>query len=79
MPVEMAPVKSSNVESVGHDAASNTLHVKFKSGGHYTYPNVTPEKHKALVGAESVGKHLQQNIIGKKDHPHTKMESNGAG
>lgn len=70
---DMVPVKSSNVESVGYHEPSQTLHIKFKTGGHYSYPGVTPEAHKAFVGAESVGKHFSQNILGK--FPHTKLKT----
>lgn len=70
---EMKHVKSSNVEAVGYHPESSTLHVKFRGGSHYTYAGVSPQQHTDLVGAESVGKHLNQNIIGK--FAHTKLET----
>jgi KTSC domain len=59
------PVKSSNVEAVGYDEATQTLGVKFKGGSEHHYDNVTPEQHKALVSAKSIGKHFHANIRGK--------------
>lgn len=65
---DMTPVKSSNIHSVGYSPEERALHVQFKSGAHYRYDGVSPQQHQALVGAESVGKHLNQNIIGKFQH-----------
>lgn len=61
MTVTMAPVKSSNIEAIGYDPASRELHVKFKSGG-YVYADVAPDKHAALMKAESKGKHVHEHI-----------------
>lgn len=77
--INLAPVKSSQIEAVGHDAATNTLAIQFKGRGDkpgsvYHYANVTPEQHKAMVGAESVGSHFYKNIKPKtKEHPYTKV------
>lgn len=75
--MKITPVKSSNIEAIGHDPVSQTLHVKFKNGSHYTYEGVSAEKHNALDKAESVGKHLNAHIIGK--HKHTKCDKDDAG
>lgn len=64
---EMVPVSSSNLESVGYDADARELHVKFNNGGHYIYRDVPPEKHRALMSANSKGSHLHAHIKGK--HP----------
>jgi hypothetical protein len=63
--MERKPVESSNIESVGYDKATKVLEVKFKSGSVYQYTNVPPEKHKALVEADSVGGYFSANI---KEH-----------
>jgi hypothetical protein len=56
--MDMTPVKSSHIESVGYDAASKTMAVKFKSGGLYHYHDVSSAHHAELMSAESIGSHL---------------------
>lgn len=58
----MQPVNSSSIEAVGYDEPSRTLHVRFNSGTHYSYPNVDPEEHRALVEADSIGAHFSKHI-----------------
>ena len=54
--IDMIPVESSNIESVGHDGAE-TLRMKFKSGATlYDYVGVPEEKFIDLVNSPSVGK-----------------------
>jgi hypothetical protein len=60
--------QSSNVAAIAHDPNTRTLHVRFKSGHTYTYANVSADAHDDLVNADSVGKHLQQHIIGAHEH-----------
>lgn len=62
--IELKPVDSNKIKSVGYDASTQTLAVVFKNGpgAVYHYPNVTPEAHAAFVGAESIGKHFGQHI-----------------
>jgi hypothetical protein len=62
LPMIRQPVSSSNVASVGYDAASGTLEVEFLSGGVYQYYNVPPDVHAALVSASSVGGFLARNV-----------------
>lgn len=61
----MVPVTSSNIESIGYDAAGRTLHIKFKSSGTYKYGGVTGAEHRLLMAAQSKGKHLREHIVGK--------------
>lgn len=71
----MTPVRSSNVEAVGHDDETGRLHVKFKSGGHYSYAGWTEAKHNALLNAPSLGSHLHAHVISKPHaHPHTRHD-----
>lgn len=58
----LTPVKSSNIDSVGHDGQHT--YVKFKSGGVWKYP-ATADDHSALLGAESIGKHFHANLKGR--------------
>jgi hypothetical protein len=67
----MQPVKSSNIVSVGYDEPNKNLHIQFKSGGHYSYSDVPPEAHQALVNADSIGGHFSKQFAGK--FPHTKI------
>jgi hypothetical protein len=62
--MERTPVKSSNVESVGYDEETKTLEVQFK-GSHkvYQYSGVESQTHADLMGAESIGKFVHQNIV----------------
>ena len=70
--VQMNPVKSSNVEAVGYDAARSVLHVRFKGGHHYSYEGVPPDLHAALHGGgkpdHSIGKFVHEQIKGKFPH-----------
>ena len=61
--MERIPVKSSNVDSVGYEEGTKTLEVGFKSGGVYQYAGVEPQTHLDLMGAESIGKFVSQNIV----------------
>lgn len=64
--MQMKPVKSSNVESVGYDSETKTLGVKFKNNPKvYEYPGVPADTHAALMAAESVGSYFARNIKGK--------------
>lgn len=70
---EMNPVKSSNIRAVGYDPATRDLHVHFNNGGRYVYADVPPEKHEALLSADSIGRHLHQHIrsahVARKPEP----------
>lgn len=73
----MHPVKSSNVEAVGHDG--DNLHVRFKGGSTYTYAGVPESTFHAARSAESVGGFIGRNIIGKYDHTKTTESEAKAG
>lgn len=60
--VDMKPVKSSNIQSVGYDDKKHELHVSFLNGNSHIYNDVSPDEHTALMGADSVGKHFHANI-----------------
>jgi hypothetical protein len=64
-------VKSSNISEVGYDPETKTLGVKFHNGGVAHYHDVAPEKHTAMMAAESIGKHLHAHI--KDVHKFTKV------
>jgi hypothetical protein len=56
------PVNSSNVASVGYDQNTMTLEVEFTNGSVYQYFDVPEIEYRNLIGAESVGRYLNQNI-----------------
>lgn len=59
----MVPVKSSNLKEVGYDAAARELHVSFHGNPEtYSYEDVPPEEHAALMAASSVGSYYHHNI-----------------
>jgi KTSC domain-containing protein len=64
----MFPVKSSNVDAIGHFAGSNELHVRYKDGAHYIYDDVAPELHQRLMNAPSIGKFIHEHVKGKFTH-----------
>lgn len=68
MKTPLTPVKSSNVAATGYDAASQTLHVQFKGGKTYAYAGVPPEVNASLGKADSVGRFIGANIVGKYKH-----------
>lgn len=84
MNIDMKPVKSSQINAVGYDAASKTLAIEFKGGGKvdaprppslYHYANVEPELFEDMMVAESVGSFFYKNIKpDSKKYPYTRIE-----
>lgn len=60
--IEMTPISSSNIDSVGYDEDSQTLKVKFIKSGEYVYFNVEPAIFQGLRDASSVGSYFNVNI-----------------
>jgi hypothetical protein len=65
--INMLIVESSQIHSIGHDAASNTLAIRFKNyrgdaSSLYHYDNFTVADFDAFRNAESIGKHFGQHI-----------------
>jgi hypothetical protein len=59
----MITVNSTNIDSVGYNADTQTLTVKFKvSGQTYEYLNVPQTLYEGLMTAESKGKYINDNI-----------------
>lgn len=68
--MDRTPVASSNIAAVAYHVTASQLEVEFKSGDVYTYENVTGEEFDALMGAESIGRHLNQYIKPTKPAKH---------
>ncbi|AVT58529.1 KTSC domain-containing protein [Pectobacterium versatile] len=71
MTINMTPVKSSQIHSIGHDPVTGTLAIRFNGrdnapGNLYHYSNVSADDFAAFSGADSVGSHFYRNI-----KPHT--------
>lgn len=64
--------KSSQIAEVGYDHATREMRVRFaskdptKPGQLYRYHDVAPEKHQAMLAAESKGNYLNEHIKGKE-------------
>ena len=60
--MQTTPVKSSNVRAVGYDESKRELRVEFNNGRTHDFLDVPPEKHRALMAAESKGQYFYRNI-----------------
>jgi len=56
------PVSSSNLESVGYDAKTKILEIKFLNSGLYEYYKVPQAIYTGLMSASSHGTYFHQNI-----------------
>ena len=59
--------ESSQIEQIAHDPESNTLHVKFRTGGHYSYANFPADKFEKFKAAPSHGTFLGKEIKGRHE------------
>jgi hypothetical protein len=81
--ITMQPVESSQIHSIGHDAACNTLAIRFKNykgepAALYHYDNFTAADFAAFRDAESIGKHFGQHIKPATDkHPYRRVDFEG--
>jgi len=67
--IALSPVKSSNIAATGYDAASKTLAVQFKGGGKvYHYAGVPESLFGDMGKAESIGKFIGGQVVGKFKH-----------
>ncbi|MDE0579037.1 MAG: KTSC domain-containing protein [bacterium] len=58
-------MSSRNLVSVGYDADSATLEIKFGGGRVYQYADVPQEAYRALMNADSIGSHFHHHIRDK--------------
>ncbi|MDE5552958.1 MAG: KTSC domain-containing protein [Malacoplasma sp.] len=70
--IEMFPVSSSNVDSVGYDENFQILYVRFLNGSLYIYKGVPLNEYQGLRQASSVGSYLHSNI--KNFYPYERIE-----
>lgn len=55
-------VESSNLASIGYDAANEILEVEFNHGGVYQYQDVPENVYDGLMNADSHGQYFDRNI-----------------
>lgn len=70
--VDMVPVSSSNVDSIGYNEEQQVLYVRFLNGSLYIYKGVNAYEYDGLLNAPSVGSYLHRNI--KNAYPYERIE-----
>ncbi|WP_186122343.1 KTSC domain-containing protein [Burkholderia gladioli] len=80
-PIAVKEVESSQIFAIGHDAATNTLAIRFRSyktngpTSLYHYANVPAEVFAELASAKSIGTYFGQNIKPyDKKYPYVQIE-----
>ncbi len=68
--MQMRPVSSSNLVSVGYEPSTQTLRIEFNSGL-YDYFGVPPSIHQGLMSAPSKGQYHHQYI--KNNYPYSRI------
>ena len=69
--MERTYVPSTNISSIGYDAATETLEIEFLSSAIYQYFNVPLNMHEQLMQAGSKGKFL--HIYIKNKYPYSRV------
>jgi hypothetical protein len=65
--INLNPVKSSNIHSIGYDEPSKTMEVKFNNKGVYRYPNIRKWQFNDFQNAESKGRFFAKHFRQEKD------------
>lgn len=81
------PVTSGQIVSIGHNPATNQLHVEFRGGSVYEYDNVSADLHQEILGFDKEGKKIEGHSLGgtftariKRDpetYPYRKLDPKG--
>lgn len=78
MNITLVAVESSQIASIGYDAASKTLAIAFKKKNGppsvYHYDNVPADVHQQFMAAESKGRFFGANIKANPDFTYRKIE-----
>lgn len=53
--IPLTPVRSSNVQAIGYDEATQVARVKFKGGATYRYAGVSKELFESIKKSDSIG------------------------
>lgn len=87
MNIELHDVQSSQIHSIGHDAFTNTLAIRFyrgygrdqRPGSLYHYQNFSASEFDAFRAAESLGRHFGKHIKPFADkYPYQKIDDGTA-
>ncbi|GAQ30250.1 hypothetical protein SAMD00023378_3933 [Ralstonia sp. NT80] len=79
-PITMQAVESSQIHSIGHDPATNTLAIRFRNSkgepsSLYHYENFTAEEFEEFRAAKSIGSHFGKHIkTFDKKYPFKKID-----
>ena len=83
--IDMQTVDSSQIHSIGHDATTNTLAIRFRDRTDlgptslYHYSNFTADDFDAFKNAESIGSHFSKHIKPfAEKHPYKQIEKTPA-
>lgn len=81
--IQMLPVQSSQLHSIGHDPDTNTLAIRFKGkngpGSLYHYANFTKDDFTAFSQSESKGSFFKRKIkLATDTYPFTKINETAA-
>ena len=60
--IDLKPVDSSNIDSVGYNEDLEVLVIQFCRGGRYAYGGVPSEVYAQLLNAPSIGRFFAKNI-----------------
>lgn len=60
--MDRVPVNSTQLTSIGYDQVTSTLEVEFRKGGVYQYFDVSPQTHRQLMTAQSIGTYFNDMI-----------------
>ena len=66
--MNMQPVNSKMIRSIGYDATSRKLAVEFHTNEVYHYENVPPETYQMLMTARSIGGYFSKHIRNSFEH-----------
>lgn len=70
--INMIPVSSSNIESLGYDDQNGIVYVRFMNGTLYIYKGVPKHEFDGLLNAPSIGSYLHRNF--KNVYPYERIE-----
>ncbi|MDO9228625.1 MAG: KTSC domain-containing protein [Syntrophales bacterium] len=60
--MERTSVSSTNINSIGYAAETQTLEIEFIKGSVYQYAGVPVDEYEAMMSADSKGKYFHTNI-----------------
>ena len=61
-PLKMDPVKSSNIEAIGYNKATESLVIRFRNKSEYLYPKVPKATYDSIMASESKGSFFHTEI-----------------